>query len=224
MASALTLGVESRQNTGTSSSRKIRNHENKVPGVLYGGTQPAVFFSVQYRHVSKALQDEAFFSQLIDLDIDGKTERVVLRELQRHPASDKVIHIDFMRVSDDRELQISVPIHFLNSENCPGVKLQGGVLSRNLTEIQVSCLPKDIPAHLAVDMTDVEVGTVIHLSDLTLPEGVSIVSLALGEEYDTTVAAVHLPRGTTTDEDEDEESEEEEAARDEENPDSEEAS
>ena len=208
MSEALSFNVETRTSLGSGRARRLRRQENKVPGVVYGGNKPTVYFSIDYRHVAKAIQAEAFYSQVLELVIQKKKERVVLRELQRHPASDKVLHIDFLRISEDRAINISVPIHYLNEDKCHGVRLQSGVISKNLTEVEVSCLPKHLPEFIPIDLEQVELGTTIHLTDLELPEGVSIVALTHGDEHDVLVASVHLPRGGAM-EAEEEETEEE---------------
>ena len=195
MSDPITLEAKPRKDLGTTHSRRLRRLEERVPGVIYGDQKPAVHVSVEQRRIAKAEQEEAFYSQILELKVGRKKERVVLRELQRHPATERVLHIDFLRVSDDKELQTSVPIHYLNEQNCVGVKLQGGVISKNLTEVEILCLPKFLPEFISIDLIDREVGTSIHLSDLTLPEGVAIVSLQQGIDHDTLVASVHMPRG-----------------------------
>lgn len=204
MSEALSFNVEKRTGLGKGHARRLRRQNDKVPGVVYGGDKPTVYFSIDYRHVAKAIQAEAFYSQVLELVIGKKKERVVLRELQRNPASDKVLHIDFLRIREDRAINIAVPIHFLNENKCHGVRLQSGVISKNLTEVEVSCLPKDLPEYIPIDLENVELGTTIHLSDLELPEGVSIVALTHGAEHDVLVVSVHLPRGGAVEEDEEE--------------------
>ena len=216
MSEALSFKVETRKVLGKGHARRLRRQDDKVPGVVYGGDKPTVYFSIDYRHVAKALQAEAFYSQVLELVIARKKERVVLRELQRHPASDKVLHIDFLRISEDRVINISVPIHFLNEDKCPGVRLQSGVISKNLTEVEVSCLPKHLPEFIPIDLEHVELGTTIHLTDLELPGGVSFVSLTHGDEHDVLVVSVHLPRGGAVEEEEVEEEEEEDIGEEEE--------
>lgn len=211
MSEAISFNVETRKGIGTGHARRLRRQDDKVPGVVYGGNKPTVYFSIDYRHIAKAIQAEAFYSQVLELVIQKKKERVVLRELQRHPASDRVLHIDFLRISEDRAINIAVPIHYLNEDKCHGVRLQSGVISKNLTEVEVSCLPKHLPEFIPIDLEHVELGTTIHLSDLELPEGVSIVALTHGAEHDVLVVSVHLPRGGAV---EDEEAEEDVAEED----------
>ena len=202
MADLLNVNVVQRDGVGTANARRTRRLVDQVPGVVYGGSEPPVHFLMEYRRVAKALEQEAFYSQVLNLSLGGKDEKVVLRELQRHPATEKVIHIDFLRVQEDRELHVSVPFHFINEEACVGVKLHGGVIARNLTEIEISCLPKDLPEYFEIDLEPMEVGDAIHLSDLTLPEGVAIVALMHGDDRDDQIVGVHLPRGTAADEEE----------------------
>lgn len=209
MSEALSFNVEKRTGLGKGHARRLRRQNDKVPGVVYGGDKPTVYFSIDYRHVAKAIQAEAFYSQVLELVIGKKKERVVLRELQRNPASDKVLHIDFLRIREDRAINISVPIHYLNEDRCHGVRLQSGVISKNLTEVEVSCLPKHLPEFIPIDLEHVELGTTIHLSDLELPEGVSIVALSHSAEHDVLVVSVHLPRGGAVEDEEEEEGTEE---------------
>ncbi|MCY4143576.1 MAG: 50S ribosomal protein L25/general stress protein Ctc [Gammaproteobacteria bacterium] len=205
MADLLTIDVVERDAVGSAKVRRLRRSNDLVPGIVYGGDQPPKYFSMEYRRIAKVLDDEAFFSRVLNLSLDGKSEQVVLRELQRHPATEKVIHMDFLRVSEDRELQVSIPFHFINEENCVGVKLNGGMISVNLTEIEVSCLPRDLPERIEIDMESLDVGDAVHLSDLELPSGVSLVALSHGDDRDDQIVNVHMPRGLAVEEEEQEE-------------------
>ena len=181
-------------------ARRLRKDAEKVPGVVYGGGKDPVTVAVELRLLSKAMEQQAFFSQIIQLKIDGKSEQAVLRDLQRHPANEKVLHLDFMRIRADRPIQINVPLRFLNEDDCIGVRQSGGNISRNLIEVEVTCLPAHLPEHLEVDIENLDMGQTVHLSDLELPEGVSIVALTYGEEHDTPVVSVQAPRGGLEDE------------------------
>ena len=154
------------------------------------------------------MQNENFLSQIIELKLDGHAEQVVVRDMQRHPATENITHIDFLRIREDQEIQFSVPIRFINEESCIGVRMSGGTITRNLVEVEISCLPKDLPEAILVDMEDVDVGSAIHLSGLALPAGVSIPSLGTGDDSDrdVAVASVSIVRV------QEEEVEEEEAA------------
>lgn len=202
MAEQCVLETEARADLGKSAVRRLRRNADKVPGVLYGGGGDPVLFAVELRLLSKAMEQQAFFSQIIQLRIDGESEQAILRDLQRHPANEKVLHLDFMRIRADRPIQVSVPMRFLNEEDCVGVRLSGGNLAHNLIEVEITCLPADLPEFLEIDVENLDMGETLHLSDLELPDGVTIVALAGGEEYDTAVVSVQAPRGGLEEEEE----------------------
>ncbi len=199
MAQAIELRAEVRTATGKGASRRMRRLENKVPGVIYGGGGEAMSLTFAYFDLANATAQETFYSQILTLDIGGVREQAIVRDMQRHPASERVTHIDFLRVRADQTLTVSIPIHFLHEDRCVGVRLGGGSLSHNLTEVEVECLPKDLPQYIEVDVTDLAVGASIHLSDLVLPEGVIIPSLSHGTDYDLPVVAVNAARGEAAD-------------------------
>lgn len=195
MAQAIELRAEVRSATGKGANRRLRRLEGKVPGVIYGGGGDPQSLSFAYFELANAAEHESFYSQILTLDIGGVREQAIVRDMQRHPASERVTHIDFLRVRADQALTVSIPIHFLNEDRCVGVRLGGGSLSHNLTEVEVECLPKDLPQFIAVDVAELAVGSAIHLSDLQLPEGVSIPSLSHGSDYDLPVVSVNASRG-----------------------------
>ena len=195
MAEQLTIEADVRDVSGGGTARRLRRVSDKVPAVVYGANEPTQKLMLDYRRVSHAMQEEAFYSQIMLLRIGDSSQRVVLRELQRNPQSERVIHLDFLRVREDRELQLSVPIHFENEESCVGVRNSGGLITRILTEIEVSCLPRDLPEYISIDLADLDLGDSIHLSDLSMPEGVTIVALAYGEGRDSPIVSVQIPRG-----------------------------
>lgn len=199
MAEQIVLRAEFREELGKGASRRLRRLSDKVPGVLYGGGVDPVLLTLAYRDLSKAMQEETFFSQILELSVGDKTQACVLRALQRHPATDKVQHIDFLRIQEDMPVQLHVPLHYVNEERCVGVKLGGGRVAHNLIEVEVSCLPRDLPEYIEVDVADLEVGASLHLSDLDLPNGVSIVALGLGEDHDIPVVSVAARRGAAID-------------------------
>ena len=159
----------------------------------------------------------ALYSRLMDIVVEGASQQAVVRDLQRNPASGRVAHIDFQRVSANRELTVSVPLHYINEEDCVGVKMGGASIIHNLTEVEISCLPADLPEYIEVDMADVDVGFSVHLSGLALPAGVTIVALTYGEDRDIPVVSVAVRRGGAEEEEEaaELEAEVEEAAGDE---------
>ena len=205
MAEQIVLRAEFREGLGKGASRRLRRLSEKVPGVLYGGGADPVPLSLAYRELSKAMQEEAFFSQILELSVGDKTQACVLREVQRHPATDKVQHIDFLRIQENIPVQLHVPLHYVNEDQCVGVKLGGGRIAHNLIEVEVSCLPKNLPEYIEVDVAELEIGHSIHLSDVELPAGVTIVALGLGDDHDIPVVSVAARRGgaeeTTFDED-----------------------
>ena len=200
MAQQIMLRAEFRDELGKGASRRLRRLSDKVPGVLYGGGGDPVPLSLAYRDLSKAMQEEAFFSQILELSVGDKTQACVLRDVQRHPATDKVQHIDFLRIQADMPVQLHVPLHYTNEDRCIGVKLGGGRVAHNLIEVEVSCLPRDLPEYIEVDVAELDVGASLHLSDLDLPNGVSIVALGLGEDHDIPVVSIAARRGGMEDE------------------------
>ena len=200
MAEQIMLRAEFRDELGKGASRRLRRLSDKVPGVLYGGGGDPVSLTLAYRDLSKAMQEEAFFSQILELSVGDKTQACVLRDVQRHPATDKVQHIDFLRIQEDMPVQLHVPLHYTNEDRCVGVKLGGGRVAHNLIEVEVSCLPRDLPEYIEVDVAELDVGASLHLSDLDLPNGVSIVALGLGEDHDIPVVSIAARRGGMEDE------------------------
>ncbi|WP_028239663.1 50S ribosomal protein L25/general stress protein Ctc [Stutzerimonas azotifigens] len=187
-----TLNAEVRSDLGKGASRRLRRNANLVPAVIYGGDKAPLSISILAKDLAKLLETEASFSHVITLNLGDQKESVLIKALQRHPAKSFVLHADFMRVVADHKLTAIVPLHYINQENCVGVKNQGGEILHNLNEVEVSCLPKDLPEFIEVDMAKVEMGQTLHMTDLKLPKGVELVALAHGS--DLPVANVHQPR------------------------------
>lgn len=196
MSQQFTLNAESRENLGRSASRCLRRSE-KLPGVIYGGGKAAK--SVTFRHddVIHALEHEAFYSSIIEIKVDGKAEKAVIKDLQRHAYKPKLIHVDFLRVNDKTEIHVHVPLHFVG--DCPAVKA-GGVVNHLMNEVEVICLPKALPEYIEIDMSQLQLDQTIHLSELKLPEGVKLAALVHGN--DAGVVNVHVPRAVKADEEE----------------------
>jgi len=191
-----TLEAQTRHDVGKGASRRLRR-EKQVPAVVYGGGNDAVAVTLSHDEVYRKLQFEAFFSHILTLNIDGKNkQQAILRDLQRHPFKPRITHMDFQRVQADREIHVRVPLHFLNAEEAVGVRMGGGEVSHLETEVNVACLPRNLPEYIEVDLSELDVGDTIHLSQLVLPEGVSLLDLAHGEEYDYGVVSCHMPRVT----------------------------
>ena len=195
MPEQMVIQAERREHLGKGASRRLRRLADKAPGILYGGDREPVPLAIAYRELGKVMQEEAFFSQIVHLQVGDKTQACVLRELQRHPATDRVQHIDFLRIREDVAMHLHVPLHFINEDRCVGVKLGGGRLAHNLIEVEVRCLPKDLPESIEVDVEALDVGASLHLSDLKLPPGVELPALALGADHDTSVVGVSARRG-----------------------------
>jgi large subunit ribosomal protein L25 len=202
MSDAFELNVEVREDMGKGASRRLRRLADQIPAILYGGDRPPTPLSVVRKDLEHALESEAFYSSVLTLSVGTETQKAILKDLQRHPAKDRVLHADFLRVSDDVAIKVNAPIHFLNEAACHGVKIEGGMIQHFVTDIEVLCLPGDMPEYIEVDMLDLKVGDIVHLSDITLPKGVESVSLSLGEDHDLAIASVLAPKGTGTDEEE----------------------
>jgi len=188
MSDTFEVVAEPRTDGGKGASRRLRR-QGLVPGIVYGGHRDPQMVSVQHSELYRQLDYEAFYSSLLDLKLEGETAQVVLKDLQRHPSKPFVIHVDFQRVSAKDKLRMSVPLHFENEDTSVGVKA-GGVVSHNLTEVEITCLPKDLPEYIAVDMAQVDMGDSLLVSDLKLPEGVE---LTYAMEPETTVVSIYAP-------------------------------
>ena len=188
----IVIQASKREGQGTGASRRLRR-AGSVPGVVYGAGKEAI--PVQFDHKALFLQfrHEAFHASILTLDLEGSKEQVLLRDYQLHPVRNTIQHIDFQRVSATEKIHVKVPFHFINEDVAPGVKLGGGLVGHILTEADVSCLPKDLPEFIEVDLANLEVGHSIHLSEIKVPAGVEFVQLAHGN--DAAVASIAKPRG-----------------------------
>ena len=193
---SIEINAVTRSAKGTGASRRLR-HAGNVPGVVYGGGKNAVTIELNTKELFMEFRHEAFHASILTLNLDGKKEDVLLRDYQLHPVRNTIQHIDFQRVSATEKIHVKVPFHFLNSEVAPGVKLDGGIVAHILTEAEVSCLPKDLPEFVEVDLSSLGMGDSIHLSQIKLPKGVEFVQLA--HENDAAVAAIAKTRGGAAD-------------------------
>jgi large subunit ribosomal protein L25 len=185
--------ANARSMQGTGASRRLRR-DGKVPAVLYGGHKDARMIEVDHKDTLMNLKHEAFHSSILDMDIDGEKEKVLLRDVQMHPWKSQILHIDFQRVSAKEKIHMKVPLHFINEEIAPGVKLGGGLINHIATDIEITCLPADLPEYIEVDLGSLELGQSIHMSQIKFPSGVESVQLARGGE-DLGVVAIQTPRG-----------------------------
>ncbi len=203
MSEQLQLSAELRTDVGKGASRRLRRIANRVPAIVYGGTEEApVPLTLNTNELNKAMQVETFYSQVLDLTIDGKKQPVVVRDVQRHPAAPRILHVDFYRVDMNKTLQVNIPLHFINEEDCVGVKTGGGIVNHILNEVQIEALPSAIPEFIEVDMLEVELGGQVHLSDLKMPTGVTLVAFGHDddEDHDLNVASVNAPRAAVEEE------------------------
>jgi large subunit ribosomal protein L25 len=188
------LDANARGDMGRGASRRLRR-DGMVPAVIYGAEKPAVSVTIDHNVLANALANEAFYTSIVDMNIDGDAQQVIIKDLQRHPYKPKILHADFLRVSDKTELRVHVPLHFMGEP--VGVKA-GGVVNHMVNEVEVSCLPKDIPAFIEVDISALEMDQTLHLSDIKLPAGLKLVVLMHGN--DMSVVSIHMPRAVKEDE------------------------
>jgi len=189
MSEQVNLNATNRDVEGKSSSRQLRR-AGSVPAVIYGGDKDPIRISILEKDIAKAAEIPGFATQILNINIGGEEQNVILKELQRHPATQRVLHADLQRVNPDTKISISVPVRFLNEDICMGVKMHGGAISRLINNIDITCLASNLPEYLEVDVAELDVGDSVFLSALNLPEGVEIPSLALGEDRDQAVVSI----------------------------------
>jgi large subunit ribosomal protein L25 len=194
MAVSFELNAEPRNDTGKGASRRLRR-AGMVPAILYGGNEEPRALTLNHNQVLRSLEHEAFYSHILTVNIGGTDTRAVLRDLQRHPSKPTILHVDLQRVSATEKLRMHVPLHFLGEDIAPGVKLGGGMVMHELIEVEVECLPQDLPEYIEVDISALDVGDSLHLSDLKVPQGLTLVELARGEDHDLGVVSIHARRG-----------------------------
>jgi large subunit ribosomal protein L25 len=187
----ISIVATKREAKGTGASRRLRR-AGKVPGVIYGADKDAVSVEFDHKALFLEFRHEAFHASILSLELDGKKEQVLLRDYQMHPVRNTIQHIDFQRISASEKIHVKVPLHFINAETAPGVKLGGGIVAHVLTEAEVSCLPKDLPEFIEIDLGNLEIGQSVHLSDIKLAKNVEFVQLAHGT--DTVIVTVTKPR------------------------------
>ena len=192
MAISFELNAEPRNDKGKGASRRLR-HAGKVPAIMYGGGQDPETLAVSQNELLRNLEHEAFYSHILTVKVGGAETQAILRDLQRHPSRPLVLHMDLQRVKATETLKTNVPLHFVGEDACPGVKASG-LVSHELTDIEVECLPKNLPEFIEVDISALDIGDSIHLSGLTVPEGVTLVELARGEGHDLAVVSIHARR------------------------------
>ena len=187
------LEAESRSDKGKGASRRLRR-EGMVPAVIYGGSEEPQSIKLVHSEILKRLEHEAFYSHILTVNVGGKPSKTILRDMQRHPAKPVIMHMDFMRVDENKPIRVHVPLHFIGADVAPGAKA-GGLVSHDLVEVALEVLPKHLPEYIEVDISAMDIGDSLHLSDLKLPETGSLVELARGEGHDLPIVSIHLRRG-----------------------------
>lgn len=187
------INAQSRSDVGKGASRRLRR-EGKVPAVMYGAGKDALALTLDHDEIFHHLEHEAFYSHILSVKVDGKAEKAVLKDVQRHPSKPKIQHVDFQRVSETDKIHMHVPLHFIGEDVSVGVKA-GGLVSHLMTSVDIVCLAKDLPEYIEVDVTALDVGDSIHMSHIKLPKGVEIPALAQGPDHDLPVVSIHTPKG-----------------------------
>ena len=192
MSNEIILNADARLRTGTNKNREIRREDSMVPAVIYGNNEDTKNIKVPLNEITKACESELFYTQVLKINLDGNEETVVLKELQREPEKGKLLHADFQRVSSKTKLKVTVPVKFINEEECHGVKMEGGVLTKAIREIEISCLASNIPESIDVDVLELKLNDSIRLTELSLGEGVEIPNL--DESNDQMVVNIITPK------------------------------
>ncbi|MDR7090515.1 MULTISPECIES: 50S ribosomal protein L25/general stress protein Ctc [Cellvibrio] len=195
MSEDFKLDATARNDLGKGASRRLRRLANQVPAVIYGGNVAPASVSVSHNELMKHLEHEAFYSHIISLNVDGTAQDVILKDVQRHPSKPVVLHLDFLRIDKSTKVHTHVPLHFINEAISKGVKIQGGKVVHNLTQLDIICFPHQLPEFIEVDLANAETGTIIHISDLKLPSGVVSADLQKGADHDLAVATLVKPKG-----------------------------
>ncbi len=202
MSQDFDLVAELREDQGKGASRRLRR-EGKVPAIIYGGGRPPRQLAFDHNKVLHELDNESFYSSILNIKVGNKSQAAIIKDIQRHPAKRAIVHMDFQRIVEGEKIRMNVPIHYLNEETSIGVKQNGGSVSHLMSDVEVSCLPKDLPEYFEVDVAGLDVGDMLHLSDIKLPEGVEIPELGQGEEHDHAIVSIHIIKAAPIEDDED---------------------
>ena len=200
MGDKFDLIAELREDQGKGASRRLRL-KGKVPAIIYGAGRPPRSLMFDQNKVLLKLENESFYSSILNIKVNDKSQAAILKDLQRHPAKQMIMHMDFQRIVDDVEIKMNVPLHFLGEEVAPGVKDGGGSVSHLMNDVEVYCLPKYLPEYIEVDVSELELDAMLHLSDIKLPEGVEILGLEPGEETDQGIVSIHVIKAAPIEED-----------------------
>ena len=191
MSEDFDLIAEIREDQGKGASRRLRR-EGKVPAIIYGAGRPPRQLAFDHNRVIQELEHESFYSSILNIKVGDKSQAAIVKDIQRHPSKRVIMHMDFQRIVEDEKIRMNVPIHYLNGESAKGVKQEGGSVSQLMNDVEVSCLPRDLPEYFEVDIEDLGLNEMLHLSDIKLPEGVEIPELAQGPEHDHAIVSIHV--------------------------------
>ncbi len=200
MSDKFDLIAELREDQGKGASRRLR-HEGKVPAIIYGAGRPPRSLQFDQNKVLLELENESFYSSVLNIKVGNKSQAAILKDLQRHPAKPIIMHMDFQRIVDDVEIRMNIPLHFVGGEVAPGVKTGGGKVAHLMNDVEVLCLPKYLPEYFEIDISHLELDEMLHLSDIKLPEGVEIPELALGEDRDQAIVSIHVIKAAPVEDD-----------------------
>ncbi|MDJ0792767.1 MAG: 50S ribosomal protein L25/general stress protein Ctc [Woeseiaceae bacterium] len=201
MSDDFDLIAEIREDQGKGASRRLR-HQGLVPAIIYGAGRPPRALTFDHNRVIQQLANESFYSSVLNIKVGEKSQAAILKDVQRHPSKALIMHMDFQRIVEDQEIKMLVPIHFLGEDVAPGVKLGGGKVMHLINELEIVCLPKDLPEYLDIDVSELELDAMLKMSDIKLPEGVSIPALAQGEEADRPVVTIQVIKEVVIEEEE----------------------
>ena len=200
MTETIELSVELRETSGKNASRRLRRLHDKVPAIIYGGDKPPLMVAIENKKVLKTLKNEAFYSSILNITVDGQKETVVLKDLQRHPSNRRILHLDWHRVTENTKITINVPLHIIGGEQASGVKLAGGIITQHITDVSVRCLAKNLPESINMDIAHLELDQILHLSDLPLPTGVELTADISDPNHNVPVVSIHLPQRSKAEE------------------------
>ena len=200
MSEDFDLIAEIREDQGKGASRRLRRN-GKVPAIIYGAGRPPRQLAFDHNRVLQQLENESFYSSILNIKVGGKSQAAIVKDIQRHPAKRQILHMDFQRIVAGEKIRMNVPIHYLNAEKSIGVKDEGGSVSQLMSDVEVSCLPKNLPEYFEVDIAGLKLNEMLHLSDIKLPEGVEIPELAQGPEHDHAIVSIHVIKAAPIEED-----------------------
>lgn len=200
MAEEFDLIADYREDQGKGASRRLR-HQGKVPAIIYGAGRPPRLLTFDHNKVLRQMENESFYSSVLNVKVGEKSQAAILKDIQRHPSKRQVLHIDLQRIVEDEEIRMNVPLHFIGEDVAPGVKTGGGAVSHLMNDVEISCLPKHLPEYIEVDVSELELDEMLHLTDIKLPEGVEIPQLAQGEDNDHAIVSIHVIKAAPVEED-----------------------